>query len=226
MSLTGPSVIFKFGEFEHLRALQEGTVYMKPWTYFSTTENNVERDSNEGTHVWFNPAQTVMELCGHKLTKESGTLWGSLKFRDERTKIFCASEACRENCSVTGPVFDGRMTKHGEHLLVITGVKQFGEQLKAELMAFQNKKMIEQFAAQRVSYFNENTYDGEVGPFRKASRFAFEKEWRLAVRTFTEEDSPFVLEIGSVKNISTLMETKDFINKVECRSDGSINLEF
>ena len=226
MSLTGSSLIFKFGELAHLRALQRGAVYMKPWTYFSAAEKDAERDSNEGTHVWFNPAQTKIEIAGHEFTSAGGTLSLSLKFPDTRTKVFCASKACRENCKLTGPIFENRMAKHGAHLLVITDVKSFGAQLVAALTSSQEKKEIGRFGERRVIYFDQDSYDGPVCPFLKASQFAFEKEWRLVVLTANESDQPFTLEIGSIEGSSILMETKDFKNKVECRSDGSVNLDF
>jgi hypothetical protein len=226
MSLIGSSVLFKFGELEHLRALRQGIVYTSPWNYFSNAENVAERDPNEGTHAWFNPTQTTIQIAGRKFTKEGGTLSASIKFPDTQTKVFCASEACRENCSVAGPIFEERMTRHGQHLLVITGVKHFCEQLTAALTILQDKKVIERFEARRVTYFDENTYDGEVGPFQKASRFAFEKEWRLMVRSVVAENVSFKLDIGSIESDSTLMATKDFKNKIEHRSGDLIDLEF
>jgi len=213
-------LLFKFGEVEHLRALQTGTVYLSPWQYFKTCENKAERDAYE----WLNPTISSIEVAGHKFTATGGTMSMSLSYPDSQTKIFSASELRSDRDRVTGPIFDPRLLRHGSHLLVMRNAAQFIEQLRTALKTLCDQNIVEGAATAFVTYFDKNTYDGEVGPFRKTMDLSYEKEWRLVLRTVAMDEEPFILEIGSIESISTLMETKEFRNRVERHDDGSIHI--
>jgi hypothetical protein len=216
------TLLFKFGEVEHLRSLQAGTIYLNSWCYFKTCESKADRDPNEGTHKWMNPAITSIEIGGHKFTAQGGTLSMSLSYPDLQTKIFCMSVFCSTDRRITRPIFDPRLLKLGDHMLVIHNVGQFVGQLDAKLKTLYENHVIEGANTGKVTYFDENTYDGEVGPFFKTSNLAFQEEWRLVVRTIATDDKPFTVEIGSIEKISLLMETKNFKNRIELRDDNSI----
>jgi hypothetical protein len=217
-------LLFKFGEPGHLRALQAGSMHLSSWGYFKNCENVAERDVDEGTHEWRNPEISSIIIAGRRLTATGGTLSFSLSYPDSQTKIFCASELRSDRTRVTGPLFDPRLLKHGSQLLVITDVAQFVRQLEPVIKTLYDQGIIECAKTGFVTYFDKNKYDGEVGPFRKTSDFAHEKEWRFVLRTTAMDDKPFALEIGSIAGISTLMETKDFKNQVIRRDDGSIHI--
>jgi hypothetical protein len=217
-------LLFKFGDLTHLRRLQAGSVHLPSWQYFKTCENEAERDAHEGAHEWRNPVISSLEIAGHKFTATGGTLSFSLSYPDSQTKIFCASELRSNRDRVTGDLFNPRLLKHGSHLLVIRDAAQFIKQLQTALETLCDQNVIEGATADFVTYFDKDNYDGDVGPFRKTNDFAYEKEWRLALRTVSIDERPFTLEIGSIEFISTLMETKDFKNQVERHDDGSIHI--
>lgn len=224
MSEPGHTLLFKFGELPHLEALQRGQIYMQPWSYFRDCENTVERDLNEGTHVWANPRESVITIGGHVLSAEGGTLNASISFQDRVTKIFCASTLQKSMDRNPGPILDDRVKKHGKNLLVIWNLDHFFEKLQRAIMALKDKSVLTGAHAQSVEYFDEATYDGPVGPFRKSSRYSIEKEWRLAVQKTTEDDQAFQFDIEAIADHSKIIPTESFINRIEVRSDGSLQI--
>ena len=86
--------------------------------------------------------------------------------------------------------------------------------------------MLVGYSAKRVTYFDEDTYDGTVGPFRKSSRFEYEKEWRLAVQQAEVNPLPLRIDIGAIEDISELVDSNTFKNHVVRLPNGSIELDW
>ncbi len=52
-----------------------------------------------------------------------------------------------------------------------------------------------------MQYYDETKYTGEAGRFRKASRFSYQSEYRIALETGAE--GPFRFEIGDLCDITS-----------------------
>jgi hypothetical protein len=52
-----------------------------------------------------------------------------------------------------------------------------------------------------VEYYDEETHDGETGPFLKPSRFAYQNEFRFAISP--GDIKPICLEVGSLLDITS-----------------------
>ena len=218
-------VLLKFGTKKHLEQLQQGTVYMNPLSYYHHCEQGNptgRQDRYEGTSIWCNPNKTKIEINGSQLTAQGGCLSASLSFPDQisKQKVFCASCICLGDKVEDMKIVDDRLKQFGDHLLVIGNMKFFGERLKNALDNELSQHKITRFATSVVSYFDKNTYDGEVGVFRKRSAFSYQKEWRLMVEENTPE-RPYILRIPPITDISHLIETEKFLNYVEPRPDGT-----
>ncbi len=221
-----PRFIIKFGQKEHLKMLQEGKLYMQPWRWFKDCESHKERrDVNEGVQHWFNPEKTEIYIAGHKFTRAGGTVDARMSLVDEKTNIFCAAAFWNgDDSKEDGRMFEEEIKDFGENFLAIGDIKVFFQKLNSALKDLHANGTIEGADAQRVSYFDEVSYDGEVGPFRKSSRYKHQKEWRLIIRKVQEDREPFVLDIGSIKEITILGETKDFKNKMERVAEGLVKI--
>jgi hypothetical protein len=224
MPQAGPSILFKFGDLEHLQSLQRGWIYMNPWRYFRDCEKSVERDANEGAHAWINPQHTSIEIADHSFRAEGGTIKASISVDDHVTKIFCASAFCKSIGRQAGQIFDDRVKSHGESLLVIWNVGGFFGKLGSALKRLNSEGEISFYEAQFVEYFDEMIYDGDVGPFRKSSRYSHEKEWRLMVQNVIQNDEPLVFDFDSIADDSEIIPTAAFKNRIGLNADGSIQI--
>jgi hypothetical protein len=197
---------------------------MNSWAFFKDCEREIERDRNEGVLTWLNPSRSALIINGRHLTREGGTLSASVGFNDPSLKIFCASAFYRHEQREPGRIIDESVLRHGSHVLVVHNTGGFCERLFAKVQSLRAAGIVTQSGAERIEYFDEDEYDGDVGPFRKAARYSKEKEWRLGVRTAATDDGPFQFEIGSIESLSILKETKAFENRIERRADDLINV--
>ena len=65
----------------------------------------------------------------------------------------------------------------------------------------------------RVSYFYPESWNGNVNCFMKAKCFEKQSEYRLTLQS-TKKD-PYILDIGSLRDIAQVFLTKDLISKLE-----------
>jgi hypothetical protein len=103
----------------------------------------------------------------------------------------------------TFPVSEGNF-RFGEHALVLINSDQFMRRIESTL---KSQGLIAK--AELVEYVDD-CYTGELGPFRKLKRFAYQSEWRLVC-----VDGPGGLReirIGSIRDISVIIRS-DEVNK-------------
>lgn len=217
-------LLIKFGEEAHIRGLQKGKLYMNPWRYFCECEVHRERrDPNEGVHSWWNPDKRIIKINERTLTSKGGTISASSSCSSDNYNIFCMCGLYKnDSVDLGGNLFDERVMEFGNSFLAISDGKTFIERIKAELS--KDKVGIKKVSWNSVGYFDERTYDGEVGPFRKSSRYVHQKEWRLVVEKIKMDDKPFILDIGDISDISIFGRTADFKNRIERYSDGVVNI--
>ena len=220
-----PWFIVKFGKEEHARNLQAGKFHLRALQWFSSREAaDHQKDVNEGAALWLNPNESQLLINGHKFTAEGGTLNASLFFDGPQPHVFCASVIHRkEPIREDRKVFDDRMKEFGESFLVILNITKFYARIKKALDSLKGKGVIESFYFGDVLYFDEMAYDGEVGAFRKSTKFQWQKEWRLAVKVRNPNES-FEFQTESLQDISSLGKTKDLINRIDPNEDGTYTL--
>lgn len=219
-----PWLIVKFGQEKHLKEIRQGKLFMNSWQYFSDCESHLERrDENEGVAYLIQPGISEIKINDHKLSKEGGFLRGSESYLEDgiRTKIFCASIIFRkEEVREDWKIFDDRVKDFGDSFLVIWNLKVFFTRLTASLNKLKSGGTLETFEYKPVTYYDENSYDGEVGPFMKSLKYAHQKEWRLLIRNKAMCSAPFTLKIESLEDISYIGKTGDLKNRIKPKPNG------
>jgi hypothetical protein len=101
------------------------------------------------------------------------------------------------------------LTKPGKEFLFPAEHEWFGDSLvlvkdAPEFLTRVAKAAKEQKLPMRgapVEYYDENDYSGQVGRFKKSSRFAYQIEYRIAIEAGV--DGPFRLQIGDFHDITS-----------------------
>ena len=210
-----PFLIIKFSKKKHLEKLQDGLLHLKLWNYYRYLEHPEQGDINEGVTRWMNPDKTKMIINGYELSSSGGTINGSITSENKRIKVFCASMISEnEDKRKDNKIFDDRIKTFGDSFLVITNVYEFLKRLQSSLKILQKRDVIINYAQNKITYFDPVIYDGPVDPFMKVKKYSHQKEWRLVVETFEENES-IDIKFPSITDISYLGETKDFKNIVK-----------
>jgi hypothetical protein len=200
---TGMLVLFKFGREEHLTALrQQGLLHMQTMRYFADAEreNPARGDRFEGTARIFQPTAIKMIIShpvigSHEVDPRD--LAGPVIFSYEREaeqNILCLFSLTAP--TTTRAVLHEDHLRLGSHFVLFLNTREFLDRVHRELVRLD-------LSGTRgpVKYYDESSYSGEVGPFWKPKRFAYQQEYRIVVRP---GQAPFRdLVIGDISDITS-----------------------
>lgn len=207
---SGCVVLMKFGQAEHLEAFRsEGLLYMNSLRYFAKLEGDAVRsDPLEGfdeIHQAKHIVSLRIEAEGQAPLELKPHLSGP--FRIARSvppwNVFCMHGVT----TVSEPLVDERNLAFGDSFVIVT-----------DTMAFLNRFAEAATAAKLqadwrpVAYFDPLEHTGDVGPFRKSSEFAYQREFRLGVWPGSPE--PVILRVGDLTDITSPVLPLAEINRI------------
>jgi hypothetical protein len=195
----------KFGKLEHIKNFQEsGKIYMNTVKYFKELENDIERkDEYEGVEKleqinWIKfiiDENTSIESSKKNNTLISGQYY--IKPEYHLGNLFCLT-AITDQFTEQNNRLDPKMKDFGDTFLIINDTTKFLTRLNSKL-----KEINLNYKYDLVSYYDRNSYNGELNILHKSNIFEHQNEWRLNIETLSEE--PFEFEIGSIEDISILI---------------------
>jgi len=193
------AALVKFGQREHILRLQhEGHLYMNNLPYFW----NVEDEGLRG-----DPCDTVDELAsgvqgkvlvnGNQLPLRISRWNVRIEpEHPERINLFCMY--AMRPLSGSFPVNEKNL-RFGDYSLVVTNVPEYFKRIEARLSAdgiYGESNLVE---------YVDDDFEGQVGPFRKLRRFAYQSEWRLVC--YDGPSGVRTISIGSIQDISFVLES-------------------
>lgn len=197
------AILLKLGKKEHLETLREGLLYMNTLDYFNKLEvDSARSDEYEGTDSILQPKHIrhfildadVPGRSPHAVNPQS--LIGPIRTARLRTSacnVFCMFSITEP---IVGPVFPEGHEWFGDHFVLFTETPQF---LTRVALALQSQGL--RGCRGMVEYYDESEYSGETGRFRKRSRFAYQREYRIVVGPGL--DGPRRFEIGDLTDITS-----------------------
>jgi hypothetical protein len=206
--------LIKFGAPEHIeRFVEHGEMYFQTIEHFRKLEaDELRGDPSEGLSEYYQSAlvELIMTADDGRVSKwsgKSGTLTNAVRLSNANVTglhVFCMYALRPEN--PPSLYFDPRVFKFGAAYAVIDDWGEFFTRVKAALAT-------QGFKHQRayVEYVDREIHSGDMGHFRKFREFEYQCEYRIAVGTGLP--GPFVMKIGSLRDIATIGVTKD-INSV------------
>jgi len=204
MDETGGFVVpLKFGEKAHLEALRNhGLIYAKHIRAFANERVDLTRnDRYEGTEQILQPRDlSSLIIKDNKSAKEfnipGSHFTGPLRFSLGKTpycnifSMFGLTEP-----SDLQPI-DSRLLRFGDSFIIVLDTQEF---LNRILTAAWKAKLHVEWKF--IDYFEERTFSGETGPFRKPSSLSWQREFRLAFQPASID--PLQLIVGDLSDITT-----------------------
>ncbi|MCP3660379.1 MAG: hypothetical protein GY830_08790 [Bacteroidetes bacterium] len=213
--------LLKFHEKKIIEDMYEnGAIFMNTIDYFENTENKVKKDKNENiTHLSQSNKMLKFNIAGKNMQLVKNTqvkIKCSNYMRNVYTHKFSFFGLYSDDKYEIGEkIFDKKMLEHGKYLLLILNPKEFFKRFLQVL-----KDEIIQYYCDRVQYINEKIYEGEMGPFKKFEKFAYEKEYRICINHSKVYDHSVTFKIGNLKDIAYIISSSDLKNKVEKTDKG------
>ena len=206
-------ILLKLGQAEHMRQFREdGLIYMNPQKYFSDlTNDSVRADRFECSDAIYQPKditnfQIKNEVMDSVIDIPPEHMAGPVIFSrgGKAFNLFCMFSISEPT---EFPIVDERNIEFGDSFVLVLNTQEFIDRLC-------NKLVESNFSYKHglVSYYDEETYSGETGAFKKPSSFECQKEYRFAIYPGLSE--PLKIELGSLEDITSPMHSLAEINQL------------
>lgn len=216
------TTIFSFVKFceleEHATAFVDGRLYLQSLQSFKAME---ERDDGRGDQyeapsAWFTPSSlSHLQFGPHRI--DAGQLAGPLIVQPSDANllnVMCLYAAMDDPFVEGQAVSDEQVQEHfrvpkpclnmGRFAVLVHEPRLFCERFDAAIRR-------EGFGLVRgpVKYFDPDTFSGRFDrpPFMKQKRFAWQREYRLAVKRRVSAAEVYTLNVGSLKDVCTVVDS-------------------
>ncbi len=221
------SLIKIFEKENHRDDFLNGSLYMNRLKVFQKIKNqeiNNRSDPDEATSGWYQPNKgDYLEVNGYKIPPEDFD--GPIKVSHDKFKelnVFCLSalygtgleQITEENLDAfrRSLMFDNKILDLGDYCVIIISPSAFIEKVKSGIQRNNLKGWVGS-----VEYFDPNIFHGAfsgIEPvFKKQIQFSHQKEYRIVIDSKTSGDTPYILEIGSIRDICKICKTGE-VNKL------------
>ena len=215
-----PPYFIKFGKEIYINELiNHGIVYFNPLSFFKKIEDDEVRSDNLEGAVRIEQVKDIKVYHEGKFIAQQ--LPGSkaqLYFHDPKIKgkVFSLYSILNDHLAQDF-TFDIRLSKFGDKLLLITHTKKFLDRIIKQIK-INNLK----FNLGYVSYYDKSIYSGNLDPFQKPDTFSYQYEFRVFIES--SDDFPLKLEIGSIKDISQILDVSK-LHSIKLVSGSSLTEE-
>ncbi|UWS34572.1 hypothetical protein [Erwinia pyrifoliae] len=210
----------------------DGELHMNTIDFFRKTEdkedNNIA-DIHEGVSAWIQPNKVSLTLGfgNDELVLGPNDLAGPIIIKHDYYKyinVFCLTVL--HSAGILGKRFtldefneakknyqlDERLTNLGKYCIFIYNFDEFINRVKLAIKL--HEEHIENCTWGPVNYFDEtNSHfasDEISGVFKKRSCYSHQKEFRIAIQHKNQSELPFILRIGSIRDIAIKIPTSQF----------------
>ena len=197
-----PGTLIKFGKQERLLRLQaEGALYLNTPEYFWKIEDEELRGDPFDciAKVARGPKIVIPLPDGKQVSVEGEWIYRMYPPEPEKINIFCMF-ALRPLIEGNFPI-DKRNFQFGDYALFLINPNEFMRRVQS---ALKNEKI--NYKADLAEYVDDN-YIGELGPFKKLKRFAYQSEWRLVCSE--GPSGPREILIGDIRDISVILSSAE-----------------
>lgn len=215
-------VFIKFIKGEYSESfLDEGLLFMNTVEYFRKLENDqlgLRADKFEGLAASYDPLKVSIEIGGIKVN--ANDIVGNIDIRynhESETNLFCLTAINDYAVLSSGMEFkpSKEFLTFGDKSVVITGdnISTFISRIKKAIELDKNISFHpnQKYMCRPVEYVNRQDHSGIMGIFRKYDDFAWQHEWRLAVKQNSNPGPYDKLKIGNIRDICVVYNTVDFL---------------
>lgn len=228
---------------EYRDAFLDGELYMNTIDFFRSYEEQEDgniADAHEALSGWMHPHEFRLEIefngVKHVLNPEdmSGPMTTSMTIH-KHANIFCmtylhshvldmSSIKNAEEIELARSYFKlpQEVEKLGNFMVVITNPDEFLYRVRSEAQRLLDDEKAIWYSSKKVKYYDEiNTSlileDMMEAPFHKQLKYAHQCEYRICLIRDNPSNEPFKMNIGSIKDISIPIDTREFNSMIELR---------
>lgn len=232
-----------FASKDYKEQFLDGKLYMNTIEYFRHFEEDVDgnvADKYEALTGWMHPNEFkfVIEINGEKHTLNSDNLAGPVTTSmcvHNNANVYCMTQLHSHDIDMSNIksneeyelvkeyfTLPKEVERLGPYMVIITNPVEFNRRVADEAKRLCKIGEANWFASRQVTYYDESSGsfildDSRDAPFYKQSKYKHQNEYRICLIRNNEENEPFTMNIGSVRDIVIETETKDFNSIIELR---------
>lgn len=200
-----------FSKIEYAEDFLKGNLRFMPLNYYINLEGNSREDEHEGVSSFLQPNLSKFIINEIELKDIVGPIL--VRMDDDNAHIFCMSAFYHKKSSfeTKEEIYNNlykpckkKLSTFGDITVLITNVEEFFRRMEKVI---NDKDLIH--TRQLVNYISLADFHGKVkNPgFVKDLKYKDECELRFALKGIYE--SPFILKIGNINDIVTILNTDD-----------------
>lgn len=223
-----------FDKQEYADDFIKGNLFSNRLSFFRKYEEDESAnrgDKHEGVVSWNQPDQMQLEINGRVITDLAGPVMIQMNWHDH-LNIFCiyaahsgkfdsiseeTIDAFKEQISIPDDC-----QKLGKYAVIVTNVSKFIERVKTAVRS-ENYGL----NAGLVQYYDPSSFNGYFSEvesiFRKRDEYKHQKEYRFSFDTGTAGDSPLILNIGDISDITMQIKVSDINKQLEINLPNAKN---
>lgn len=217
---------------KYLNDFISGKLFMNRLSYFQEIEGDLDDnrgDKHEGVLGWLQPDKVAMKFGDIAISPES--LAGPVMIQMNHHKnlhVFCMYAGYvedQENLDKTPEELLERIKLSedclnlGEFAAVIHNPREYMNRVKKAGQYLEYTG-----GAKCVEYYNPDTFHGSFPEhdviFKKRLEYSHQKEYRIYLDTKTNDDNPYVLDIGDASDIVTTCKSADINSNFQVRTSA------
>lgn len=239
-----------FSREEYRNDFLNGKLYMNTIEYFKNYEeetNSNIADKNEALIAWLQPNDITVQLqlgdTEIELSSKdfAAPLTVSISAHNN-CNIFCLTYLHGKDIDIDSPfdsatlkilqncfILDERISELGEFAVLIQP-EIFLERVRKSVDDLVNNKAIVAGISKPVTYYDEeksslslNLHTEAV--FHKQSKYSHQSEFRICIFRNNAPGEPFILNVGNLRDISQVIDTKDLNNFFNFQLDKVVELD-
>ncbi|WP_067522799.1 hypothetical protein [Endozoicomonas ascidiicola] len=214
--------LVKFTSSEYVSSfVDDGLLFMNSIEYFRNIENEdsvLRGDANEGLAARYSGENIVLKIGGEEINALTGNL--SIRFNhDQETNIFCMSAITAKDVADAGGELklSNDFKKFGDKAIMIHGVDipEFLERIMNHIKSNDDisSHPDHKFIAKKVDYIPYQSHQGKIGVYKKFDEYAWQYEWRLAIKQQVTDGTYSGFKIGPINDLCQVVDTDSIINE-------------
>lgn len=223
----------------HAEQLMQGNLYMNRLHRFIQDEDETEgedqghaiagrEDSKEALVIYrgedLNSLTLTLGIAGEEMHEVEGMLEFSIGFNLMRyAHVFCLFSGKRPSVVTTENVdavednlrfpYEQMEKEIGPYSVFIYKPRVFVERVRETLRKYTYRSflgLVQYYPNTESVNMGYHPLDGHIEPaFRKEEKFAYQKEFRIAIVTGSKGDDHLVINIGSISDVAKIVRTSD-----------------
>lgn len=210
-------LFIKFTDEKYVDSIvNEGLLYMNNLEYFSNIEDEFVRgDKDDGLAASYDSRKIELSFAGQEITGLIGPV--KIRYNHElETNVFSLTAITDFDFIRAGGSFrlSENFKNFGNKAVVFAGsaITSFLERVRNKLEHDPDITAgSDSYGARPVEYVSRAAHHGEMGIFRKYDEYAWQHEWRIAIKRKSGTGPYDRFKLGSLADICTVYDTEELL---------------